>query len=158
MRVLGAIAVALVVSYVGVRIFSPHVNRKPLYPDYDGPALARVASNHWRQNETLPLRTIVSFGQQKGRQAAGSIAFDLPSPKDAPIHVLEDGSLAASPWIDPADLKRRGALVVSPVPLMADVTVQGLPVTHIVELPRPMVRGASQPEARIWLGIVEPQK
>ena len=158
MRVLGAIAVALFVSYVGVRIIAPYTDKRPLYPDFDGPALARLAQGHWQKNQTLPLRYLVSFGQQKGRQAAGSIAFDLPSQVDAPIHVMEDGSLAASPWIDVADLAKRGALVVSAVPMAADATVQGLPVTHVVEIPRPMVRGAMRPEARIWLGIVKPER
>ena len=154
LRLVAGMAALLVVSYVLVRLVSPYANGRPLYPDFDGPALARLAEIHWRSNEALPLRYIVSFGQQKGRQAAGSIAFDLPSPKDAPIHVMEDGSRVASPWIDVDDLKRRGALVVSPVPLAADQWA--LPITHIIELPRPMVRGASQPESRIWLGIVEP--
>ena len=158
MRVLGAIAVALVISYVGVRIIAPYTDKRPLYPDFDGPALARLAKDYWQKNQTLPLHYLVSFGQQKGRQAAGSVAFDLPNQADAPIHVMEDGSLAASPWIDMDELRRRGALVVSPVPLPADAVVQGLPVTHIVELPRPMVRGAKQPEASIWLGIVAPEK
>lgn len=152
---IAALALLLVVSYVAVRLVSPYANAKPLYPDFDGPALARLASEHWRANETTPLGYIVSFGQQRGRQAAGSVAFDLPSPPNAPIHVMEDASLAASPWIDLADLKKRGALVVSPVKLDAGTIVQGMPVTDIIDLPRPMVRGAKA-TARVWFGIVKP--
>ena len=153
-----ALSAQLIGSYGVVRLVSPYVNAKPLYPDFDGPALAALARGHWSTNEKAPLKFIVSFGQQRGRQAAGSVAFDLPSPPNAPIHVMEDASLVASPWIDVLDLKKEGALVVSPVPLEANATILGAPVGHIVELPRPMVRGATKPAARIWLGIAEPVK
>ena len=156
LHAVAGLTAALIVSYAATRLISPYVNAKPFYPDYDGPALAAFARDHWVKNEAGPLRYIVSFGQQRGRQAAGSVAFDLPSTSEAPIHVMEDGSLAASPWIDVADLRKNGALVISPVPLETDATVQGLPVLHIVSLPRPIVRGASKPAARIWFGIVEP--
>ncbi|MBY0612067.1 MAG: glycosyltransferase family 39 protein [Beijerinckiaceae bacterium] len=154
-RLLAALAVLLATSYIVVRLVSPYVNAKPLYPDFDGPALAAMARDHWKAHEQRPLAYIVSFGQQRGRQAAGSIAFDLPSTNDAPIHVMEDGSLAASPWIDVTDLKKHGALVVSPMKLEAGTTVQGMPMTDIIDLPRPMVRGA-RTNARVWFGIVKP--
>ena len=153
-----ALAGLLIGSYILVRLVSPYANTKPLYPDFDGPALAALARDHWSANQTMPLKYIVSFGQQRGRQAAGSVAFDLPSTKVMPIHVMEDASLVASPWIDVSDLRKHGALVVSTVALTAEIRVHDMLVSNIVSIPRPMVRGATKPTARIWFGIVEAGK
>ncbi len=155
-KAIAALAATLVLSYAGIRLASPYYNKKTLYPDFDGLALAQLANSYWATNQTQPLRYIVSFGQQKGRQAAGSVAFDLPDPEGRKIHIMEDASLVASPWIDLTDLKKHGALVISPVPITDPMNVQGLPITKITALPRPMVRGATRAEPGIWFGVVEP--
>ena len=47
-----------------------------------------------------------------------------------------------SRWIDVADLKRRGALVVSVKPLHEGDRLLGVKLENIVERPRPMRRGS----------------
>ncbi len=153
---LAAIALILIASYITIRLASPHTNRKTLYPDFDGPLLAQMADKYWQERQNAPLGYIVTFGQQLGRQAGGSIAFDLPSTRIRPIHVFEDANLRASPWIHMDDLQKRGALIVSPLPLSNEMKIQGLPITDIEARPRPLVRGATNPNAKIWFGILQP--
>jgi 4-amino-4-deoxy-L-arabinose transferase-like glycosyltransferase len=125
---------------------------RPSYPDFDGPALARLAEQHWRSRVGGPIPYIVSFIGQRGRQAAGSIVFDSADhPK-----VFENADLRAAPWIDVADLARRGALVVSTVPISADRRVADQPIEDIVETERPTIRAHVRAPARIYFGIVRP--
>jgi hypothetical protein len=71
-------------------------------------------------------------------QAAGSIVFDLPYR----VRTLVEAAPAMSRWIDVADVKRRGALVVSAKPLHDGDRLLGVALEHVVERPRPMLRGS----------------
>jgi hypothetical protein len=138
-----------VLAYIGVREIAPRVLKHATYTEMNGPALAELATTYWSQRESGPIPYIVSFDIQRGRQAAGSIVFDLPyQPK-----VLEDDDPATAPWIDLADVKRRGALIVSPrVPPPA--TVRGISPEDITYFDRPMMRCArSEP---IYFAILPP--
>jgi hypothetical protein len=147
----GVFAALFVVGYVSVRLLAPQLATRPGYAEMDGPALARLAEQTWARTQSGPIPYIVSLNHQRGRQAAGSIAFDLPYR----VRVLENGSQRDSPWIDVEDLKRRGALVVAPTALMPGTTVQGAAVTDIVVLPRPMKHGVGI-SVPMTFGIIRP--
>jgi 4-amino-4-deoxy-L-arabinose transferase-like glycosyltransferase len=150
--VAGALAVLFAVSYVAWRQMTPFVPAAQPYAEFDGPALARAAEGYWRRHAGGPVPYIVSFASQRGRQAAGSLAFDMP---DRP-HVFEDANLRLSPWIDVADLARRGALVVSVRPLTPADLVAGKPIDAMESFPRPTVRPPSRSRT-IYFGVVRPQ-
>jgi 4-amino-4-deoxy-L-arabinose transferase-like glycosyltransferase len=147
----GAFALLFVVAYIGVRLLAPPLAERPDYPEMDGPALARLAEQVWAKTQSGPISYIVSLNEQRGRQAAGSIAFDLPYR----TRVMENGSLRDSPWIDVADLKRKGALVVAVRAITPGTTVQGVEVTDLVVVPRPMKRGTRNVSPIIF-GIMRP--
>jgi 4-amino-4-deoxy-L-arabinose transferase-like glycosyltransferase len=149
--VYGVFALLFVVAYIGVRLLAPLLAAAPAYADMDGPALARLAEHVWAQTQSGPIPYIVSLNEQRGRQAAGSIVFDLPYR----VRVMENGSLSDSPWIDVADLKRKGALVVAARAVTPGTRVQGVEVTDLVVLPRPMKRWTKK-AALITFGIIRP--
>jgi 4-amino-4-deoxy-L-arabinose transferase-like glycosyltransferase len=149
--VAATIAVLIAASYAAWRHATPFVSVAQPYADFDGPALARLAERHWRNHSGGPIPYIVSFASQRGRQAAGSLAFDL---SDRP-HVFEDADPKRSPWIDVADVARRGGLVVSVRPLTSADTVAGRPIEAIESFPRPTVRPNSRLRT-IYFGIVRP--
>jgi len=133
-----------------MREIAPRVALRPPYADMDGPALAALAQRYWADRETGPIPYIVSLDLQRGLQAGGSIVFDLPYR----VRVLQDDDPANAPWIDLADLRRRGALVVSPRWLAEGTRVEGAEVRQIEKFERPMRRGASSEP--IFFGILPP--
>jgi 4-amino-4-deoxy-L-arabinose transferase-like glycosyltransferase len=151
LEVAGGLAVLFAASYSVWQVAKPLAWASPSYIDFDGPALARIAEQFWRTHNAGPIFYIVSFDSQRGRQAAGSIVFDSA---DQP-HVFEDADRKLSPWIDPADLTHRGALVVSPRPLTSADNVYGRPIAFISEFERPTIRSFSHPRP-IYFGIVLP--
>jgi hypothetical protein len=145
------VAATLAAGFVAVRLLAPIVAASPSYPDFDGPKLARLAERTWRPiGGDIPY--IVSFGDQRGRQAAGSILFD----SSARSHVFENADHRLSPWIDVADLALRGALVVSTRPLLPNEQVAGRPIEQIAEFERPTVRARFRKPPVIYFGVVPP--
>jgi 4-amino-4-deoxy-L-arabinose transferase-like glycosyltransferase len=151
LTIAGALGALLAGSYVAVRLFAPLVAAAPSYPDFDGPALARLAERHW-QEVGGPIPYIVSLGRQHGRQAAGSIVFDLA---DHPP-VFEEADSRLAPWIDFGDLAQRGALVVSASALSPQDQVAGRLVEHIRRFERPTVRAGFRNPRMIHFGILRP--
>jgi len=147
------VAVILAASYSIWHMAKPRLVTSPSYSDFDGPALARMAEKFWRDHASGPIPYIVTFDRQRGRQAAGSIAFDSA---DRP-RVFEEASGKLSPWIDAADVARRGALIVSPRPLTPADNVAGRPVEFISEFARPTVGAFAKPRS-IYLGVVPPAR
>ena len=118
-------ALVVVVGYVGAR--EAWRLQSPLstgaYPEMDGPALAALAERYWAGHGDGPIPYIVSYDGKIGFQAAGSIVFDLPYR----VRALQDGDRRNAPWVDVADLRRRGALVVAGDPDLK-ATIEGEPV------------------------------
>ncbi len=144
------VAALLVAGYVAEREIAPRVAQRPLYADMDGPAHAALAQRYWADRESGPIPYIVSLDEQRGLQAGGSIVFDSPYR----IRMLQDDDLANAPWIDLADLRTRGALVVSPRSLAAGTRVEGVEVQQIEKFERPMRRGVSSEP--IFFGLLPP--
>jgi hypothetical protein len=139
--------------YVIVRLVAPLTSNPPMYPDIDGPGMALMAQEKWNQSQPGPIPYIVSFGNQRGRQAAGSIAFDLPYR----VKVLENNSTLDSPWINLEDVKRRGALVISTREIAPDELVAGQAIIAIERRQRPLRGGLKDPIGLI-MGIVPAAK
>jgi len=152
-KIAGGLAVLFAASYSVWHLAKPLAFASPSYTDFDGPALARIAEQFWRTHNAGPIPYIVSFGEQRGRQAAGSIAFDT---SDRP-HVFENADHKLSPWIDLDDLNGRDALVVSPRPLTSTDNVAGRPISFISEFDRPTIHSFSRSRP-IFFGIVRPEK
>ncbi len=100
----------------------------------NGPALAALAERYWAERHSGGIPFLVSLNAQHGRQAAGSIAFDLPYR----VETLEEGDPAKATWFDVNALKREGALVVMTAPPANGVIVMGKAVENIEAFERPM--------------------
>ena len=148
--VFAALAALYVVTYVATREIAPRLGGRLLYVDSDGPALAAMAQKYWSQRETGPIPYIISFTEQRGLQAGGSIVFDLPYR----VRLLQDNDPANAPWIDLADLRRRGALVVSTRRLAPETWVGSAKLQDIQEFNRPMARGAASKS--IFFAVLPP--
>jgi hypothetical protein len=102
-----------------------------------GPALAALAERYWAERHSGGIPFLVSLNAQHGRQAAGSIAFDLPYR----VETLEEGDPAKAAWFDVNALKREGALLVMTAPPPNGVMVMGEAIENIETFERPMLRG-----------------
>jgi hypothetical protein len=122
------------------------------YPEMDGPALAALAERYWAGHDAGPIPYIVSYDGKIGFQAAGSIVFDLPYR----VRALDGGDTRNAPWVDLADLRRRGALAVAagpnPVATLDGATVEVRDLTAFV---RPTLPGVKAPP-QIYFGVIAP--
>jgi 4-amino-4-deoxy-L-arabinose transferase-like glycosyltransferase len=122
------------------------------YPEMDGPALAALAERYWATRRDGPIPYIVSYGGKIGFQASGSIVFDLPYR----VRALDNGDTRNTPWVDVADLRHRGALVVAAKP-KPDATINGAPVVvrDWTGFVRPTRQGVRAPP-QIYFGVIDP--
>ncbi len=140
-------------AYITARLTAPYV-RSPSYADFDGPALARMAETYWRERFASAIPYLIDLTPTTGRQMAGSIVFDS---RDRP-HVLDNGDLRLSPWIDVADLKRHGALVVTPLPIPAEYRLLGNVVEDVTAFDGPTLRPSVGAPPVIYFGLVRLSK
>ncbi|MGD0642384.1 MAG: glycosyltransferase family 39 protein [Roseiarcus sp.] len=142
-------------GYVGV--WEMLARQSPLstggYPQMDGPALAKLAQDYWAGHGSGRIPYIVSYDGKIGFQAAGSMVFDLPYH----VRAFKDGQTINAPWIDVADLRRSGALVVSGFPLASQRNLDGVSVEirDAEEFSRPIMPGVRAPP-KIYFGVIAP--
>jgi 4-amino-4-deoxy-L-arabinose transferase-like glycosyltransferase len=105
-----AVFVAYLGSYVAIEVYEPLVHERAKASDFPGRKLADIVTERWHAQTGLPLRyvggTAIGFGP--GEFAANSVAVYSP---DRP-HVIAHGNFEISPWIDPADVRRSGAVIL----------------------------------------------
>ena len=105
-----AVFVAYLGSYVAIEVYEPLVHERAKASDFPGRKLADIVTERWHEQTGLPLRyvggTAIGFGP--GEFAANSVAVYSP---DRP-HVIAHGNFEISPWIDPADVRRSGAVFI----------------------------------------------
>ncbi len=142
-------------GYVGVWEFL--ARQTPLstsgYAQMDGPALARLAEDYWAGHASGRIPYIVSYDGKVGFQAAGSIVFDLPYR----VRAFKDGLTINAPWIDVADVRRSGALVVSGDPLATHASLDGaeVEIRDAAAFSRPVMPGVKAPP-KIYFGVIAP--
>jgi hypothetical protein len=72
--------------------------------------------------------------------------------------VFKDAEAINAPWLDPADIVRRGALVIASDRPPATVEIAGRPsaIEDVRRIDRPLTRGRQLPPT-LWLGAIPPQ-
>jgi hypothetical protein len=121
--------------YAGAEVLEPLVRDRPKADQFPGRAVAAIVTDAWRKRFGTPLVYVA------GREfPANTVAVYSP---DHP-HVVPHGDPKLAPWVDRADLARRGALVIwderGPLPGWA-ATFPGLEPQPPIVLPR-----------RVWVG------
>jgi hypothetical protein len=113
--------------YAVVEPLEPFVRDRPKATQFPGRLLAETITREWRQKTGQPLVYVggAEVGPGPGEFAANNVAVYSP---DRP-HVVVHGNLALSPWIEPADLDRRGAVLIwaSASPALPDNVRQAYP-------------------------------
>ena len=151
-----AIFVAMPLAYAAVEGLEPLVRNRPKATQFPGPALAREVTQKWREKFATPLRYVGG-----GEFASNNIAvYSADRPR-----VIVHADVSISPWIDPADLRRRGAVLVwedgqVDAAGLAQLRSRfpGLDVQEPIVLPRlTFVANGSLPPARVHLAIVPPR-
>jgi hypothetical protein len=153
--------VAMPVLYVSVELFEPLVRDRPKATQFPGRLLAETITRQWRERTGLPLAYVggaEGVGTGPGEFAANNIAVYSP---DRP-HVIVHGNPTKSPWIDMADVARRGAVLVwqpqpgaTGLPDYLRATFPGAELQPPLRLPRQTLRPRS-PEV-IAYAFVLPQ-
>ena len=102
------IFVAMPAIYAGVEVFESLLRDRPRADLFPGRQLAETVTRQWTEKTGTVLHYVggTAAGHGPGEFAANNIAVYSA---DRP-HVIVHGDLSLSPWVDPADLKRRGAL------------------------------------------------
>lgn len=97
-------------AYAASELFEPFVHDRPKASQFPGRLVAETITREWRQKTGTPLYYVGGAEVQTGTGefAVSNIAVYSP---DRP-HVIVYGDPDMSPWIDTADLERRGAVLV----------------------------------------------
>jgi hypothetical protein len=104
-----AVMLALPAAYAADELLEPFLRDRPKATQFPGRMLAQTIARTWRDATGAPLTYVggADFGASGiGEFTANLVAVYSP---DHP-HVVVHGDPALSPWIDPADLDRRGAV------------------------------------------------
>jgi 4-amino-4-deoxy-L-arabinose transferase-like glycosyltransferase len=102
---------AMPLLYGAVELFEPFVRDRPKATQFPGRAVAQAITRAWHEKTGAPLVYVSQVARSSpgaGEFAANNVAVYSP---DRP-HVIVHGDLSLSPWVDPADLKRRGVVLV----------------------------------------------
>lgn len=138
--------------FIGTFISDHYSRARPKATEFPGAAIARQLTREWHEKVGTPLTYVAGT-----EFAANSVAVYSP---DRP-HVVVHGRPQFSPWIDMADLRRRGALVLweeglvaaRPDEWRATFGAQGEPA--LLDVPRATSRRTAPVRIRYW--IVPPQ-
>jgi 4-amino-4-deoxy-L-arabinose transferase-like glycosyltransferase len=96
-------------AYAADELFEPLLRDRPKATQFPGRLLAETVTRDWHETTGTPLTYVggADFGASGiGEFAANTVAVYSP---DRP-HVVVHGEPRLSPWVDPADLDRRGAV------------------------------------------------
>jgi 4-amino-4-deoxy-L-arabinose transferase-like glycosyltransferase len=112
-RFAAALAVVLVgwpAIYAAAELGEPFLRDRPKATQFPGRQLAAVVTQHWRAQTGQPLTYVAGArpGGAPSEFAANNVAVYS---RDRP-HVVVQGELRLSPWIDREDLERRGLVLV----------------------------------------------
>jgi Dolichyl-phosphate-mannose-protein mannosyltransferase len=101
---------AMPLAYTAAELLEPFWRDRPKATQFPGRLLAETITRQWRDRTGTPLRYVggAEVGTGPGEFAANNIAVYSP---DRP-HVIVHGNPRLSPWIDMADVARRGAVLV----------------------------------------------
>ena len=154
--VYGAGVAATAVGFVAVREIAPALSPPygSAYAEMDAAGLDRLIEDYWRDQGLPPFAYIVSLDGKPAFQAAGSVAFD----SGGRVRVFKDADPLNAPWLDPADIVRRGALVIcsDKPPASVKLGEVAVAIENPKEVNRPLTRGR-QPPPKLWLGVIRPR-
>jgi 4-amino-4-deoxy-L-arabinose transferase-like glycosyltransferase len=105
------VLVATPFAYAADELFEPFLRDRPKATQFPGRLLAQTITRQWRDATGMPLFYVggAEFGPSGvGEFAPNTVAVYSP---DRP-HVVAHGERRLSPWIDPADLDRRGVVLI----------------------------------------------
>ena len=115
-----AVLIAMSVAFVTAELGEPLVRDRARATQFPGRVLAETVTRQWRSRTGSPLAYVggaLVYSDAGGRRrevpGAGQFASNNVAvySADRP-RVIVNGELKLSPWIDPADLERRGAVLV----------------------------------------------
>ncbi len=110
-RAFVAVFLAWPLAYAAIELLEPLVRDRPKATQFPGRAMAEAITARWRERTGTPLAYV--GGVERASPGAGEFAANNVAvySGDRP-HVIVHGEPRLSPWIDPADLERRGAVLV----------------------------------------------
>jgi hypothetical protein len=104
------VCLAFPLAYAAIELLEPVIRDRPKATHFPGQRLADTITRQWRERTGTRLQYVggAEVGTGPGEFAANNIAVYSP---DRP-HVIVHGNPRLSPWIDMADVGRRGAVLV----------------------------------------------
>jgi len=106
-----AVLVLMPAAYAADELLEPFWRDRPKATQFPGRLLAETVTRQWRERTGTPLAYVA--GADFASSGAGELAANTVAVYSADHpRVVVHGELAFSPWIDPADLRRRGAVLI----------------------------------------------
>jgi hypothetical protein len=105
-----AVFVAWPVIYAAVEVGEPFVRDRIKATQFPGRLLAQTVTRQWHSMSGTPLTYVIGAPLPGGAGEFAANTVSVYSP-DHP-HVVVHGNVNLSPWIDPADLERRGGVLL----------------------------------------------
>jgi hypothetical protein len=102
---------AFPLAYAAIEVFEPLLRDRPKATQFPGRLMAETITRQWRERTGTPLAYVggsKTFPPGTGEFAANNLAVYSPDRPQVIVH----GDLNLSPWIDRAELARRGAVLV----------------------------------------------
>lgn len=119
---------------------------------YDGAAHGALVDAFWAGRGEGPLRYQVSHFGGSGDRALGSSTAFFSRHRPSVFHGADP---RRSPWIDVADYRARGAVIVSEAPIPTASPIAGLCATEVERVERPILYRGYRP-AFFHLGLLRP--
>ena len=147
--------VAGLCGFASVEMGWPYATKIAAKAHFPGRGFAEEIRGRWRERYRQPLRYVIG-----DTRTGGNIAYFTP---ERP-HLLIDGNYEISPWIDPEEVRKRGAVIVW---CMSDCGVANEPADLRSEFPTAEVQPAltlaretimPEPPATIGWAILAPAK
>ncbi|HEY7300083.1 MAG TPA: glycosyltransferase family 39 protein [Xanthobacteraceae bacterium] len=106
-----AVLLAFPVAYAVTELFESFIHDRPKATEFPGRLLAGIITQKWHETTGEPL--VYVGGAEFGTGAGGEFPANLVAVYSADHpHVIVHGDSDLSPWIDVADVRRRGAVLI----------------------------------------------
>jgi hypothetical protein len=106
-----AVLLSFPVAYAATELFEPFIHDRPKATEFPGRLLADIITQKWHDTTGEPL--IYVGGAEFGPSGGGEFPANLVAVYSADHpRVIVHGDPDLSPWIDLADVKRRGAVLI----------------------------------------------
>ncbi|NKI70206.1 hypothetical protein GN109_12305 [Collimonas pratensis] len=147
----GAALLLPTIIFILEQCYAPHFTGNEKRTRFPGDQLAKIVAERWHASFDSPLKYVVGDTWH-----AGNVAFYAD---ERPSAMFSHGAYRFSPWIDPSDMKRFGAVVVWDAMRYGDLVPSEITALFAHAIPQPpVILNSNQSEYRIGFAYILPER